>query len=545
MKKQTTHFTAKIKAVEAPRKKLQQVVELIRKGKRKEALKSLNILAKKFSKSTTVYYLKGQLHYQLAEYESSIIAYNNYLLTEPSSAEVHNNLGNAYQAQGKFNDAISAYHKALAINQEYAAALNNMGAAFRKQGKLNEALNAYKRAISIDSNYAEAFFNAGNVLKLLGDIESAVMAFKKAYSIRPDYAAVYQNLSVLFQEEVDLIKATEYAKKALKCHPHLAEVYNNLSVIYKKQGKLDEALYVARKALSLKPNYAEAYNNMGNAYQEHNNVPAAIDSYKKALNIKPDYSKALWNLSGTVEALSSAKNYIVQCLDHDPNHLEAKLTLSALKFYEGDTSDYYNFLSSSLKSHPLMRSFAWVFNLDVLPELHFHRWALFDSMIACSNRERPFYEFGVWRGEAFRHLIGSFKRGYGFDTFQGIPEDWHSEKAGTYSSDGNVPVISGGKFIVGKFEDTLPSFFSVPRPVASIVNFDADLYSSTICALNFAKNVIDQDTILIFDEFIINDNWELDEYRALNEFCSSNNISYEVLAVSFFTKQVAVRLKDV
>ena len=78
--------------------------------------------------------------------------------------------------------------------------------------------------------------------------------------------------------------------------------------------------------------------------------------------------------------------------------------------------------------------------------------------------------------------------------------------------------------------------------MASIINFDADLYSSTLCALSYSKPVIDKDTILIFDEFIINKNWEQDEYKALNEFCSNNNLTYEVLAVSYFTKQVAVKL---
>ena len=47
-----------------------------------------------------------------------------------------------------------------------------------------------------------------------------------------------------------------------------------------------------------------------------------------------------------------------------------------------------------------------------------------------------------------------------FDTFEGLPEDWHNEKAGSYSSDGKIPKIEGGEFIVGKFEDTLPEFFA-------------------------------------------------------------------------------------
>ena len=105
-----------------------------------------------------------------------------------------------------------------------------------------------------------------------------------------------------------------------------------------------------------------------------------------------------------------------------------------------------------------------------------------------------------------------------------------------------MPNIKGGEFIVGKFNDTLPVFFSESRPIASVINFDADLYSSTICALNFSKAVMDKDTILIFDELIMNESWEQDEFKALTEFCSMNQYSYQVIAISFFTKQVAVKL---
>ena len=114
---------------------------------------------------------------------------------------------------------------------------------------------------------------------------------------------------------------------------------------------------------------------------------------------------------------------------------------------------------------------------------------------------------------------------------------------GTYSSFGSVPKIAGGKFIVGKFEDTLPKFFSKTRPLASLINFDADLYSSTACALNYSNKVIDEKSILIFDELIMQKNWEKDGYKALNEFCDNLSISYEVLAVSLLTCQVAVKLK--
>ena len=97
-------------------------------------------------------------------------------------------------------------------------------------------------------------------------------------------------------------------------------------------------------------------------------------------------------------------------------------------------------------------------------------------------------------------------------------------------------------FIEGEFEKVLPRFFSKPRQKASIINFDADLYSSTICALENSKSIIDEKTILIFDEFIINENWEDDEYKALLDFCQNNNLKFEVIGISYFSKQVAIKL---
>ena len=41
----------------------------------------------------------------------------------------------------------------------------------------------------------------------------------------------------------------------------------------------------------------------------------------------------------------------------------------------------------------------------------------------------------------------------------------------------------------------------------------------------------------------MNENWEEDEFKALNEFCDNLGFSYDVLIVSFSTSQVAIKLK--
>ena len=314
----------------------------------------------------------------------------------------------------------------------------------------------------------------------------------------------------------------------------------------KELGRLEEAEVCYKQAIVLKPDFAAAHYNLGNTLQELGRLDESEASYKQAIALKPDFIDAFWDLSSCQKTIQGCEHWIDKCLIANTNHVKAKLTKAALRFYQGDRDIFDNLMQSEFKQHPFMRSFSWAFSLPNLPELHFNKWFFFDAIVKKSIKSKPFYEFGVWRASSFKYLIKVFNKGYGFDTFSGLPEDWdvgsHVEKKGAYTSDGNVPDIKGGEFIVGKFEDTLPVFFSESRPMASVINFDADLYSSTICALNFSKSVIDKDTILVFDEFITNESWEQDEFKALNEFCSINNCSYEVIAISFFTKQVAVKL---
>ena len=59
---------------------------------------------------------------------------------------------------------------------------------------------------------------------------------------------------------------------------------------------------------------------------------------------------------------------------------------------------------------------------------------------------------------------------------------------------------------------------------------------------NIYEIVIDDNTILIFDNFFMSYNWEKDEFLALSEFCEENKLLYEVIEICLFSRQVAVRL---
>ena len=496
--------------------------------------------------------------------------YRAILQSQPGHPDANHNLGvlavsvnrvdvalpllkTALVAYPKVEQFWLSYIKALIKGQQFENAKQALGQA-EKHGVVGEKLNlleeelktTIKKGTTISLSPSPEQLN--NLLKYfkkgsLEDAEDLALSVTKEF---PKHFFGWKILGAVLALTNRNSEALAANQTAVALSPKDTEVHNNLAIAFKGLGKLEEAEASWRQAIALKPDFAEAYNNLGLILQEMHRLDEAKASYNQAIALNRDFTDAYWNLHGSQNKIKDAEYFIDKCLEVDEKHVEARLTKAALRFYRGDKSYYNNLMQSELKQHPLMRSFSWVFSLPNLPELHFDKWCFFDAIVKKSKTEKPFYEFGVWRASSFKYLIKVFKKGYGFDTFTGLPEDWdvgiNIEKKGTYTSDGDVPKIKGGEFIVGKFEDTLPVFFSKNRPIASIINFDADLYSSTICALNFSKKVIDKDTILIFDELLTNENWELDEFKALNEFCSINNFSYEVIAISFFTKQVAVKL---
>jgi tetratricopeptide (TPR) repeat protein len=477
--------------------------------------------AEKLGRSITQRFPRHQLSWkvlgatlnQARKFQESLIPNQKAVDLDPKDPEARIILGSTLQQLGRPEQAEASYKKAIALKPDFAAAHYCLGTMMQELGRFGDAEVSYRNAIALNPSFPEAYINLGITLRKIGKSEESEPIYRRAIALKPD----------------------------------LAEAHYNLGVTLKDLGRLDDAEASYRKAIALRPRYAEAHCDLGGTLRGLGRLDDAKASYRKAIEIKPDYVWALWGLSGTAQSIPEAKQWVHECLAVDKTHEGARLTSAALNYYQGDKAEFNDLMQSEAKNHPLMRSFSWAFSLPKLPSLYFNKWDFFDAIVEQSVSSRPFYEFGVWRGASFRYLIKTFKKGYGFDTFTGLPEDWHVgngkyEKAGAYSSNGEIPKIEGGEFIAGKFEDTLPIFFAEPRPLASVINFDADLYSSTICALNHAKPVMDKHTVLIFDELIAHECWEQNEFKALNDFVIENNLTYEVVAISFLTKQVAVKL---
>ena len=428
-------------------------------------------------------------------------------------------------------------NKTLSINEIFLLAVKK-----HQQNKTDVAQRLYSQVLKINQNHVDAHNNLGVIFKNLGENEKAINCYQKAISLNPNLVDAYNNLGIIFEQLGQNKKAINFYQKAIAINPNYANAYNNLGVIFKKLGQNQDAINSYQKAIEINPNDSATHNNLGVIFDELGQSQKARNFFERAIKLNPNYTESYWNFHGLSENIEEALFILKKLYKINKGHKKAKIMIATLEGYKGNLNKFNEIITSD-SEHPITRSMKWVFSLPKLPNIFFNRWLFFNNVIKLADKSRPFYEFGVWNGISFKYLINTFKKGFGFDTFNGLPEDWHHEPKGSYSSFQGIPKVDGGEFIIGKFEDTLENFFAKKRPKASLINFDADLYSSTLCALNHSNKVIDEKTILIFDEFLNNDHWEEDEYKALNEFCNKIGCSYDVIAISIFTKQVAVKLK--
>lgn len=127
----------------------------------------------------------------------------------------------------------------------------------------------------------------------------------------------------------------------------------------------------------------------------------------------------------------------------------------------------------------------------------------------CRNGPVTYLEFGVWRGETFNKWLtlnsDADSRFYGFDSFEGLPEDWEKgQPRGTFSTEGQMPNSRDprARFVKGWFQDTLYAFLESFQPVGQVVvHVDCDLYSSTLFVLTALDRHVPPGTIFIFDDF--------------------------------------------
>ncbi len=156
-----------------------------------------------------------------------------------------------------------------------------------------------------------------------------------------------------------------------------------------------------------------------------------------------------------------------------------------------------------------------------------------------------YLEFGVFSGKTINHIANQVTKQtiYGFDSFEGLPEDWRTGfLEGTFKKDNLPDVKENVRLVKGWFNETLPDFIQEHTEKCAFIHIDCDLYSSTKCVFDILKDRIQSGTIIVFDEYFNYPDWQNGEYKALQEFIRENSFKYEYIGYVEIMEQVAIRI---
>ena len=161
-----------------------------------------------------------------------------------------------------------------------------------------------------------------------------------------------------------------------------------------------------------------------------------------------------------------------------------------------------------------------------------------------SHLDIDYLEFGVAKGDSLKWWINRLPEGsvrfYGFDTFNGLPENFGKFKIGDMNGNGLIIDDSRYKFITGLFQETLIPFLkNYDDSRRKIIHMDADLYSSTLFVLTTLTPYLHKEDIIIFDEF----NVPLHEFKAFKDWTESFYIKYKVICGANNFHQIAIILE--
>jgi tetratricopeptide (TPR) repeat protein len=379
------------------------------------------------------------------------------------------------------------------------------GATLRRQNNLAPAAAAFEKALALSStdesqSTLEVQYDLGQTWAQMGYIEQAIECFT----------------AVIHQEEEQQVVSTNARRRPSRAQIALA------NVLLDGQGRKESALAIFAAVVAHGPTplalmAGVAADGMGkhaeaqSFYQNNGNSDDTIDDR----HVDPDTALHLmWSRlrSGDQEGGARLRGRL---LDH-----------------VASSADYV--LSTPVAFAPSTHYFTY----DMI-QLALQSITLTDGLIL---------EFGVYHGKTIRMIAAHFTPDqqpvHGFDTFSGIPEDWHNTPRGAYSTHGSLPHAPDHvQYHIGTFEETLPTFLEAhPGEHIRFMNIDCDLYSSTKDVLDAVHDRVVRGTIIVFDEYVLNPHWKEDEYRAFQEAVTKYGWKYEYIAISLASQQAIVRI---
>lgn len=362
---------------------VEPVWKLIAAGKRPEAVAMLRELIKRDPRNGDARLLLGSVLMEDGQRES-IDQLAEGVRLQPTSAEAHNALGEAYVAFDNPKAALPEFERAVKLNPRLAVAHVNLAAILVEQGQnqpaavhLDQAIQligsnseaAYphylrakiyngdrdaakasselEKAVSLSPDFAEAWSDLGETRKTLGDDDGSLKALRRSVELNPTGAVARTRLGTKLLDIGSAHEAVGHLEEAVRLDPKNQTALNSLLLALRRDGQPQRADVVKKQLAELirerdrnDQNAVTALelNNNGAALEKTGDLRGALAKYRSALLLFPDHTGIRTNLAVVLLKLGRWDEGLAEfreTLRRDPNNAELKRALDdALEQYQ-------------------------------------------------------------------------------------------------------------------------------------------------------------------------------------------------------------------
>lgn len=201
------------------------------------------------------------------------------LRQNPSSSELHIEMGNALARDGLLSDAMSHFIEATRLDPTNAVAFHNLGIIHEYLEAYDEAREYFEKAEKLDP---ENKIIAGSLKRV-----NYVLEYKPVGKSKYE-ADLGKATTLMGKKNTNLEDARLILEKLVADNPEGVEALNALGIVYARFGDNMKAEETFFKVISEEPGYIYAYLNLATIYESRNDFSKAFEFLERAANLTDD-----------------------------------------------------------------------------------------------------------------------------------------------------------------------------------------------------------------------------------------------------------------
>lgn len=220
-------------------------------GELQEQLKQLNLRLQQAAEPARLYIERGQLYFQLHEFEKAVADYDKALALDKTLDDAYFGRGMAKGRLGQVQQGIDDLSVFIKRNPQHSRAYTKRGVRYIWLGKLDKAREDLTTAIKLDPGNAEAHDDLGVLYAHNKQYTQAIKQFKRVVNIDPSYQKGFHNLAMAYHIVGEKRNALDAVNTALNIQPNernslllKGEILNSLAMFEEAKAVTERAEFL-------------------------------------------------------------------------------------------------------------------------------------------------------------------------------------------------------------------------------------------------------------------------------------------------------------